>query len=70
MASLILLLKALMIRRQNFDLLSNKVEEDNSGHYERNQGSHGCIWNTKCKELEEDDDPITWKIAHHRCVWL
>ncbi|KAK8702296.1 hypothetical protein V6N13_020657 [Hibiscus sabdariffa] len=68
MASLILLLKALMTRCQNFDLLSNKVDEDNTGHYERNQGFHGCIWKTKCKELEEDDDAITWKIAHHHCA--
>ncbi|TYG44811.1 hypothetical protein ES288_D11G124800v1 [Gossypium darwinii] len=62
MASLILLAKALMIRCQNHDLLSNKVEIEDSNHDVRHQG---CIWMPTGKE----EDAHTWKIAHHPCIW-
>ncbi|WRX08914.1 hypothetical protein QQP08_001401 [Theobroma cacao] len=70
MASLVLLLEALMIFRcQNHDLLSNKIAKEtpyNTNHDVGKQGYHGYIWSSMSQMKEED--ARTWKIAEC-CIW-
>ena len=62
MASLVLLLEAIMIRCQNHDLLSNKVAKETdykTNHDVGKQRYQGCKWKSTSKE----EDAHTWKIA-------